>query len=297
MRELSYVGISDDGAALVLEDPQGQRYAVALDDRLTTSIRRDRPRAPAQNPDEPMRPKDIQARIRAGATTEEVADMAGWDLERVRRFEGPVLAERAWVAEQARGTQVRRHDEEAVLESVVIDRLVPRGVDPEALRWDSWRREDGRWTVLLAYPASHGDRVATWVFDTSVRTLQADDEEARWLIEPPISDSEAARLRLVGTPGTADEHAGPAQNDTVPVRRGSGQPGDRPSDHDVAGPIESDGPPADQAGGEDRHGDAVEQRAAADAPPPVHGRTTRRARRASIPTWDEILFGSGRPEE
>ena len=38
----------------------------------------------------------------------EVADSAGLPIERVRRYEGPVLAEREHIAEQARGTRVGR---------------------------------------------------------------------------------------------------------------------------------------------------------------------------------------------
>ena len=57
----------------------------------------------------PLRPKEIQARIRAGETVEEIADAAGIAVERVRWFEGPVLAERANIADQAQTASVRRH--------------------------------------------------------------------------------------------------------------------------------------------------------------------------------------------
>ena len=48
-----------------------------------------------------MRPKEIQDRIRAGETADEIADAAGIPIERVRRFEGPVLAEREYRAQEA----------------------------------------------------------------------------------------------------------------------------------------------------------------------------------------------------
>ena len=49
-----------------------------------------------------LRPKEIQARIRAGASVEQVAQMAGVDVGRVERFAHPVLLERARAAELAK---------------------------------------------------------------------------------------------------------------------------------------------------------------------------------------------------
>lgn len=48
-----------------------------------------------------MRPKDIQARIRAGASVEELAESSGVDVSKIERFANPVLLERARAAELA----------------------------------------------------------------------------------------------------------------------------------------------------------------------------------------------------
>ncbi|PRC61165.1 DUF3071 domain-containing protein, partial [Mycobacterium sp. ITM-2017-0098] len=48
-----------------------------------------------------LRPKDIQSKIRAGASVEQVAAASGADIARVERFAHPVLLERARAAELA----------------------------------------------------------------------------------------------------------------------------------------------------------------------------------------------------
>jgi hypothetical protein len=105
---------------------------------------------------ERMRPKDIQARIRAGQTAEEVASAGEVPIEYVRRYEGPVLAEREYVAGQARKVQIRRGALAAAitptLGDLVDERLRRREVDPRATSWDAWRADDGSWTVVITFP-------------------------------------------------------------------------------------------------------------------------------------------------
>ena len=49
-----------------------------------------------------LSPREIQTRIRSGATVAELAEESGMDAAAIERFSGPVLVERAWVSEQAR---------------------------------------------------------------------------------------------------------------------------------------------------------------------------------------------------
>ena len=72
----------------------------------------------------------MQALIRRGLSTEEVADRAGWTVEKVRRFEGPVLAEREHVASRAQQCAVgSRGTGPVTLAERVAERLRDRGVD------------------------------------------------------------------------------------------------------------------------------------------------------------------------
>ncbi|GAA3041375.1 hypothetical protein GCM10020000_20130 [Streptomyces olivoverticillatus] len=113
MPELRVVAVSNDGTRLVLKAADSTEYTLPIDERLRAAVRNDRARLGQIEieVESHLRPRDIQARIRAGASAEEVAQLAGIPVERVRRFEGPVLAERAFMAERARKTPVRRPGE------------------------------------------------------------------------------------------------------------------------------------------------------------------------------------------
>ena len=109
MQDLRLIGVHEDGQHLLLADSEGNRFRVPLDEPLRAAVRRDRPRLGQLQIeiDGGMRPRDVQALIRAGASAEEVADRSGWSVEKVRRYEGPILAEREHVAGLARGVRLR----------------------------------------------------------------------------------------------------------------------------------------------------------------------------------------------
>lgn len=282
MRELSLVGPSEDGSALVLSAADGTRFRLPLDERVVAATRRSASVGlPGAQPiaDE-LTPRMIQTLLRAGGTAAEIASAHGADVERVRRFEGPILGERAHVAEQARAVEIRRPHADRALEQVVVEKLSSRGVDPDGLRWDAWRRDDGRWTVLVAWPVGgaatgHGvEDVACWVYDAAGRTVVADDDEARWL----IGDREYR-------PGEEP------QTDTTPIAR------DEESDSRVLAfprPVET---PIDDEISLLETPEEPELPADAEAPVPAPAAKTGRRRgrekgvRASVPSWDEILFG------
>ena len=159
MQELRFVAVSEDGSYAVLAIPgRSGRFMLPIDDRLRAVARGQFSRLAQYEieVENPLRPKEIQARIRAGETVEEIADAAGIPVERVRWFEGPVLAERGYVAEQAQRASVRRQGDSAPgprLGEVVAERLTELGADPEDAQWDSRKHGDGSWQVQLAFRA------------------------------------------------------------------------------------------------------------------------------------------------
>lgn len=186
MQQLQFVEL-DEGGRLVLTDNDGTQYAVRVDDRLRAALR---PRRESPGPDEggtSVSPRDVQAMIRAGQPAEDVATSTGWELERVRRFEGPVLAEREHVVGLAQRAPVRssgRTDGSHTLDRRVRERLQSRGVDLTAVSWDSARGEPhGPWTVIVAFAAGGRERRAAWHYDVRARSVEALDDEARWLSE------------------------------------------------------------------------------------------------------------------
>jgi hypothetical protein len=205
MDDLSLVGVHDDGEHLLVAGPSGQRFRLRVDDALRAAVRRDRARLSQLQLESEgrLRPKEIQARIRAGETAEEVAEAAGLALEHVRKYEGPVLAEREYVADQARQVRVRRGaaaGSGASLGEMVAERLLQREVDLERVIWDAWRGEDGTWTVALDFEAGSSIRQARWIYNASVRHVTALDDEARWLTDeetPAATPSAQRRLAPV----------------------------------------------------------------------------------------------------
>ena len=204
MQDLRLVGVHDDGEHVVLVGSDGGRYRLRVDEALRAAVRRDRARlAQLQiQTGAQLRPRDIQARIRAGESAEEIAASAEVTLEHVRRYEGPVLAERAHVAGLARRAPFGRGSAADSLDEVVVARLSARAVDPDGARWDSWREEDGAWTVQVEFVAGGRGRVARWAFDPGSRSLTARDDEARWLSEEePAETGPLPTRRLVSVVG------------------------------------------------------------------------------------------------
>jgi Protein of unknown function (DUF3071) len=191
MQDLQLIGVHEDGEHLLLSGPDGQRFQMPVDDALRAAIRRDRPRLGQLQTevDGGLRPRDVQALIRAGASSEEAARRAGWSVEKVHRYEGPILAERenvAGLAQQARlrsRTGVSSGTSAPTLSTRVSERLKARDVEVTDASWDSWRSEGGPWTVVLTFAAGGRQRQASWSFDLADRTVSAVDDEARWLSE------------------------------------------------------------------------------------------------------------------
>ncbi|MEU3095601.1 septation protein SepH [Streptomyces sp. NPDC006967] len=348
MPELRVVAVSNDGTRLVLKAADSTEYTLPIDERLRAAVRGDRPRLGQIEieVESHLRPRDIQARIRAGATAEEVAQMAGISVDRVRRFEGPVLAERAFMAERARKTPVRRPGENSgpPLGEAVQERLLLRGADKDTVQWDSWRRDDGTWEVLLVYVVAGEPHSASWTYDPPRRLVQAVDEEARSLIGE--SDDLAApepsfpfvpriarlpRDRPLDRPGDRERPSLPAPAsepgeepttatasserdsltsllEAVPSFRGDLVVPERtpePAAEDPDAEPEAEEPPAPAASAGSAYADVLMPRSVTSHRDRLVGSTDRQAeadgvrpgRRAAVPSWDEIVFGTRRKKQ
>ncbi len=168
MQDLRLVGVHDDGEHLLLSGTGGEIYRLRIDEALRVAASRTakagRMTAREADAEKPrLSPRDIQMQIRAGATAESVAESSGLELAHIRRYEGPVLAEREYIARQARAVEVSAAvpahdgyrsafgDNPASLEEMVACRLTAFGIDPASVVWDAWRRPDGTWTVTADF--------------------------------------------------------------------------------------------------------------------------------------------------
>lgn len=353
MPELRVVAVSNDGTRLVLKAADSTEYTLPIDERLRAAVRNDRARLGQIEieVESHLRPRDIQARIRAGASAEEVAQFAGIPVDRVRRFEGPVLAERAFMAERARKTPVRRPGENTgpQLGEAVQERLLLRGADKETVQWDSWRRDDGTWEVLLVYRVAGEPHSASWTYDAPRRLVQAVDDEARSLIgetddvaapepsfpfvpriarlprdrpldraldrqiERPAPPPPPEPEERVGGVTASERDSLTSLLEAVPSFRGDmvvperPAPPEPPAIEPAAQEPEAEEPPAPaaSAGAGSAYADVLMPRAVAGHRDRLTGTTDRQAeadgvrpgRRAAVPSWDEIVFGTRRKKQ
>ncbi|MFB7247423.1 DUF3071 domain-containing protein [Streptomyces populi] len=349
MPELRVVAVSNDGTRLVLKAADSTEYTLPIDERLRAAVRGDRPRLGQIEieVESHLRPRDIQARIRAGASAEEVAQLAGIPVDRVRRFEGPVLAERAFMAERARKTPVRRPGENAgpQLGEAVQERLLIRGAEKDTVQWDSWRRDDGTWEVLLVYRVAGEPHAASWTYDPPRRLVQAVDAEARSLIgesddlaapEPsfpfvpriarlprdrPLDRALDRQSERPSLPPASPEPAEETEDrdsltsllEAVPSFRGDmvvperPAPAERTDAEEPAPESEEEEPPAPaaSAGAGSAYADVLMPRSVGSHRDRLVGATDRQAeadgvrpgRRAAVPSWDEIVFGTRRKKQ
>jgi len=187
MRTARPLGLTPDGASLLVVTSDGEQIAVVADERLRAAVRDDRARLGQLeiHMESSLRPREIQARIRAGESVDDVAQAAGMPAERVRTFAGPVLAEREHIVGLALAAPVRRRGETAAtrgLRSTTTERLLVRGIDADTVTWDSWKQSDGLWTVSAAYQSGSAAHLAHFSYDPRGRFSVANDDDARWLI-------------------------------------------------------------------------------------------------------------------
>ncbi len=350
MQELRIVAVSEDGSYAVLAVPgRGGRFSLPIDDRLRIVARGQFSRLAQYEieVESPLRPKEIQDRIRAGETAEEIADAAGVPIERVRRFEGPVLAERTYRAQEAQRATIRRPGDSGPgprLGDIVAERLGMLGVHPEEVQWDSRKRGDSTWQVQLMFTAGGRPQLAEWSFDPRRRHVSPASEEAARLSLPeadlsPLAPSSRPEPRATVTPiasrlppamppaapSAPPAAAPPPPAPAAPSRAAAAAvPSPPPAARPVPAPVPAEAPaaapaaahPADQpAAARDRGAPAAApDRAAAPAagagaaadareqPAAQRGRPARKAaggrsRRSSVPSWDEIMFGTSRQPE
>lgn len=185
MRELGLTGLSEDGRFLVAHDSlTDESFHIPTDIRLTSLLETSPSGTRESTMESTLSPRDIQARIRRGNSPQQVADESGMPLDKIQAFAVPVIAEREFVVEQARKTSVRRLHVSGsagmLLGSLVDESVAARGLSPEAARWDSWRREDGRWTIVVL--PEETSEPATFLFDTKGRYVLPADDIAHELI-------------------------------------------------------------------------------------------------------------------
>jgi len=315
MQELRLVAVSEDGSYAILAVPgRSGRFLLPIDDRLRTVAKGQFSRLAQYEieVENPLRPKEIQDRIRAGETADQIADAAGIPPDRIRRFEGPVLAERQYRAEEAQRATIRGQADSGPgprLGDIVAERLNAVGASADSAEWDSRKRPDGNWQVQLQFTIGGRSGFAEWIYDPRRRHVTPDDEQAVRLCLPqsewsaaaftdrgkasatvtPIGSRQLAQFadyprdyERRGAPATSRARDGGlaiAQEPEVPevITRTEGR--------GLAGP------------GDDAAVSSADAGQQAGTVGPAKKAVSGRSRRSSVPSWDEIMFGTSRQQD
>lgn len=266
-----------------------------------------------------LTPRDIQLRIRSGESLADVIAASGMPAQRVEAFAAPILAEREHATITALASPVRRRGETASvrrLRQTVSESLLDHGQDIDFVTWDSWRRSDGRWIVQGTWQHKDQDMCARFLYDTKGHFSIAENDQARALIgdlmlyaahdienditlgserNPYLSYSNLSDEATLGLADPEDDEdslrsdidllydmISTIDEDSVRIFRGLREPipdSDEDEDEDeTLQPNEAVAP------------SLIEVESATpvvDSPPPR--RSSRK--RASVPSWDEIIFG------
>ncbi|WP_199431321.1 septation protein SepH [Qaidamihabitans albus] len=280
MRALRVVGLHEDGKSIVCEDPATrERFLLPADERLRAAARGDATRLGQIEIEleSQMRPREIQTRIRAGETVEQVAAAAGVPMARVERFAYPVLLERSRTAEVAQQAHPVREDGPDVqtLGEIVAYSFGVRGQDYSKARWDSWRGDDGKWIVGLRWQAGRSDNRARWAFSPGAHggTVTALDEHAEALLDP----------NSYRTP-RAVEHTTPVapEAEQTTLDYSAEEPGSNVIEAPIREPREDDTTELPRVPGDDQV--PPEEQSARPA-------KTKKKGHPAVPAWEDVLLG------
>ena len=277
MSDLRLTGKSEDGSHLSLVDSDGNNFSLRISDTLRATINQPR-LASVSVHSEAISVKEIQRRLRAGESVEQVAREGSTTVEKVERFSGPIMQEREYILDRARELIMRKdaYRSDMTFADIVNAKLTPRGVDTDEISWNTWRLPDGIWHIELNFPNRDGSGVATWSFDMARRALSATDSNGAWLIDEDAPTRTVATGLIHTEPNHPSRYEEPVAQTTISQANLSR----------ITDALDSlDSPEIPEAKIETPRLAVIrETPTAADS---GDGITAR----AKVPSWDEIMFG------
>ncbi|MFC9919177.1 septation protein SepH [Agromyces binzhouensis] len=197
MQELKVIGV--ESGALIAASDDGARFRIEVDEVLQSRIRQ---AVPETRTGPKLSPREVQAHIRSGLSAEEVAELTGASVDDIRRFEGPVIAEREHMVTSALAVPTHAEpaegDEPMSFGSMVRERLAGLGAHGE--RWASWKDEERGWMVKLEFTADGIDHDARWSFEPRKQALHPQNADATTLSKQgEVRGGMIPRLRAVST--------------------------------------------------------------------------------------------------
>lgn len=315
MQELQFVPDDSDAASLVLRAPDSdEMYWIPVTDELRAALSAvagqaaapDEPAQPAASPDTDdatedhaevaevrmtLRPRDIQKRLRHGATVAELAAETGMPESRLLPYAHPIEMERHRIADLARQAYPVRADGPAdqPLRDVLATAFSARGEDVNASEWDAAMDGSDHWIISVRW--TRGNRQGATEFIAEFRwvpaaypgqgpaTVEPVNSVAGDLIDPRFNRP----VRSV-SPGATVSAAGVDSTGGGSV--GSGDPsGADASGADTSGTDVSVTDVRPAAPELDIFGDPIAQ------PDEGQSHPSKRRRGTTTPHWEDVLLG------
>jgi hypothetical protein len=336
MKDIKFLG--SDGDFLLLEDADGQKYRLLVDD----SIRRASRGEPGPVLDEPtISPREIQEEIRVGRSVEEIVKSSGAPIEYVQKFAQPVLDELNHAVLNALTVRLEiagdRFNEPTNREfgEIIKSRLAASGAGIE--KWSAMKAPDHGFFIYCEFELDGVHNKATWSYDPKRLALSPENELAIKLSSQDRLAPAAPKLwpvsknptnltaNLADTvdlasqmPGIADQKQPTDQAQDEPIsetadllealrkKRSERESVDalephpstenlrvvefRPSENQIVEDEEFSEPESDHSG--DPEPIVQDEPEPNPAPINITDPAAPKRGRASIPSWDEIVFGT-----
>ena len=283
MSDLKLIGRSEDGSELELKDQEGATYTLRISDHLRSLVNQPRLVAVSSPNDQTqvVTVKEVQARLRSGESADSLMRTTGWSAEKIEKFSGPIMQERAYIIELALAANLTKEKHSPTLATATIAQLSPRGVDMDLVEWNTWRKEDGSWNIILMYPLKDGGQgEANWNFELASRTLEAEDDGALWISgEERIARPSLPTHGMVFPSETAAPRLVAVREEIETIRITTTPTSTRPTN--TLETIFDSAPHNPSKSASD-----------ADEEIPADAKRDGVTKRLKIPSWDDIMFGS-----
>lgn len=264
--------------APIKREPRPQRE---VDPRISTPLK--------------MRPREIQERVRAGASVADLAEENGVTESRIEAYAHPVLLERSRIAQMAKQSHPVRDDGPAKLTlwEVLATAFAARGLDLSTTEWDSYKDPAGQWIVKMTWKAGLSENTAEWAYirhGMSSATAVARNGIAADLIDPDFAQpvrtlsSVGRGTRANEAPRGLDALIGPApEEDDVEAQEVTDEVSATDSTRDDIPRITEEHLAQDEPA-QEAEGDEFLQH-------PESKPATKRRRKAVTPHWEDVLLG------
>jgi hypothetical protein len=202
MKDIKFLGA--DGDFLLLETAEGVRYRLLVDDALKRASRGE---AGLQLDAPTLTPREIQEEIRVGRSIQDIIAASGAPEDYIRKFAQPVLDELNHAVLNALTVRLEiagdRFNEPTTREfgEIIKARLAASGAGIE--RWSALKAPDHGFFIHCEFELNGETKKATWNYDPKRLALSPENDVAINLSSQDRLASQAPKLRPVATAPTS----------------------------------------------------------------------------------------------